>query len=398
MRHREPLTPDEARELEAIDLALAGEPVEHDLRELEDLVHEVRATAPQMSPELTARLEHIVDHGPEPVAAPAAAVKPRRPGRWVLMPALGTVAAVVVALVVVLGNDSGDPRTSVVDNAVDAGPAVGETFTPQSGADTTELDAPASADRRRQGSEPAAAPAAAAGAAPTIAPSGKRNVERSVFLVLETPRSELESTADDVNRTVHRFRGIVARSSVNSNDQSGGEASYDLRIPTNRLDDALAALSELGHVVERRQDLDDITSSFTSTQDRLDEARAERRGLLKALGNATTQTRIESIRARLRLVRGQLASAKRQMASLQRRANYSRVSVTLRGNGKAEPGGGTWSPGDAANDALRVLEVMAGIALIAIAVAIPLALLGLAILFGARVARARRRESALDAT
>ena len=47
-RHDE-LTPDGRRELDAVDRALAAQPVEADLRELEDLVHDVRATAPAMS-------------------------------------------------------------------------------------------------------------------------------------------------------------------------------------------------------------------------------------------------------------------------------------------------------------------------------------------------------------
>jgi len=306
-----------------------------------------------------------------------------------------TVTRISDAVVIVLGSNNDDQAIMGLSGGKD----VPTRATPGSSAGTTEADQSApSATRRDQRTQSAPAPAASSRSGPPIAAQRQRKVERSVFLVLETPKDKLESTADDVNQTVHRFRGIVASSSVSSNDQSGGEASYDLRIPTGRLDDALAALSELGHVVERRQDLDDITASFSSTQERLDEARAERRALLRALGNATTQARIESIRTRLRLVRAQIASAKGQMASLQRRANYSRVSVTVRGNGKAEQGGGTWSPGDAAGDALRVLEVIAGIALIALAVATPLALLGAAILFGARVTRTRRRESALDPT
>ena len=50
MRHRDHLTPEQERELEALERALTGEPVEFDLHELEELVHDIRATAPEMSP------------------------------------------------------------------------------------------------------------------------------------------------------------------------------------------------------------------------------------------------------------------------------------------------------------------------------------------------------------
>ena len=63
MRHRDPLTDEQREELDALDRALAGEPVPYELRELEELVRDVRATAPEMSPAFAARLEHEVQEG-----------------------------------------------------------------------------------------------------------------------------------------------------------------------------------------------------------------------------------------------------------------------------------------------------------------------------------------------
>jgi hypothetical protein len=201
-------------------------------------------------------------------------------------------------------------------------------------------------------------------------------------------------------RTVDRFGGIVASSAIGS-DESSGEATFELRIPTGRLDDALAALSKLGHVAQRRQSLVDITRSFTSVQDRLSDARAERRGLLRALAGAATQRQVDSLRARLRDVRSRIARRSGDLDALRRRADQSRVSVTVRADGR-RPGagagsGGSWSPSDAARDALRVLEVIAGVALVALAVLAPLALLAALVALGVRSGRRRRRKGALDA-
>jgi hypothetical protein len=63
----------------------------------------------------------------------------------------------------------------------------------------------------------------------------------------------------------------------------------------------------------------------------------------------------------------------------------------------APPHGGPWTPGDALHDAGRVLEVLAGAALVGGAVLLPLALLAAAAAIAARALRRRRRESALDA-
>ena len=59
--------------------------------------------------------------------------------------------------------------------------------------------------------------------------------------------------------------------------------------------------------------------------------------------------------------------------------------------------GSAWGPGDAARDALRVLAVLAGVALVAGAVLLPLTLLGLSAALAAHVLRRRRREAALGA-
>ena len=91
MRHRDPLTDEQRDELDALDRAIAGAPVPYELRELEELVRDVRATAPEMSPAFAARLEQEVRDGfPTPQERPP--VRVRRPfaGRpWLLLPAAG---------------------------------------------------------------------------------------------------------------------------------------------------------------------------------------------------------------------------------------------------------------------------------------------------------------------
>ncbi|HUR84188.1 MAG TPA: DUF4349 domain-containing protein [Solirubrobacteraceae bacterium] len=413
MRRRDLLNPDEERELDALERALAGEPVEPDLHELEDLVRDIRASAPEMTPAFAARLEHEVAEGfPNPAPRPPR----RRPQRWMLLPAAGTLAVALIALVVVLGQTGGGGTEGTQFSATggdegaaavleDAPAAGGTGGVARDSASPTDESAPEPSARRSPAPQASQAttpppPVAQSRPRPTAVTksAARRQVERAAQLILETPSGKVEETSDDVIRTVDRFDGIVASSSIGSDDEDGGEATFDLRIPSDRLDDALAALSKLGHVAERRQQLEDITASFTSVQDRLADARAERRGLLKALGRATTQSQIAGLRAQLRSARSQISRLEGDLNSLRRRADLSTVSLTVRGveGAGAGSGGGDWSPGDAAADALRVLEVMAGVALIALAISVPLGLLGAAIALGARSARRRDRERALD--
>jgi hypothetical protein len=410
MRRHDPLTDEQRVELDALDRALAGYPVPSELRELEELVRDVRATAPEMSPAFAARLEQEVQEGfpPGRERRPVSVRRPWTERRWVLLPAAGSLAAVLVALIVVFGN-TGDERSSSVDDfgavaTQEASPTAGDTADSAGGAGGgagAAADSAASTARRQSTPSSPASPSASAVApsppAGAVAPGRARKVERHAVLALRTPDDEFDRTTDAVIATVSRFGGIVASSQIGDSDAVGGEASFDLRIPTERLDRALAALSRLGHVTERSQSLQDITASFHSAQERLTDARAERRGLLRALGRATTQNAIDSLRAQLRTVSSRIAGLKGELSSLRRRADLSRVDLTVRGGGeRGSTGGGAWTPGDAAGDALRVLEVLAGVALVGLAVLAPLALIGAAVALAVRGARRRRRESALD--
>ncbi len=404
MRRSDPPTPEQARELEALDRALAGEPVGPGLHELEQLVGDLRATAPQMSPAFAARLERDVADGfPEPVER-----RPlRSPRRWVLLPAGGVLAAALIALVVVLGQDDARAPDQVARQSAPA--TVAEAPAPEAAGDSAGGTRAAEADQVAP-TQPNATPAPssasapalsapAAGSAPSaakIAPPRSRKVQRSVELALEAPSAKVGETSDDVIRTVDRFGGLVSSSAINDAGE-GADAIFDLRIPTARLDAALAALSQLAHVANRTQSLQDITSSFTSVQDRLSDARAERRGLLRALGRATTQAQIDSLKARLRQARSTIARLNGDLQALRRRADLATVTVSITGVAdEGAGGGGRWSPGDAAADAVRVLEVMAGAGLVGLAVALPLGLLGLVLALSARVLRRRGRERALD--
>jgi hypothetical protein len=352
-------------DLEELERALAGEP-----SRFTELVADVRSQRPQMDPAFAARLDARVDE--------ARKAPPRR--SWLAWsPVAGFAAAVVVALIVV--SSGGD----------DANPGGGSSQSVSSASQA------APADRSAKSAAPALSSGAASEAVtPQSSPPTGRKVERNTTMQLSTSRSDVQSVADQVIATTQRFGGIVDSSQISTSDAEAS-AVFALRIPTRRLDDAVAALSKLAHVASLSQGSTDITGSFVSAADRLRDARAERRALLKALARANTTQEVDALKARLRDNRSQIAAIKGELNSLRRRANLSRIDVTVAGNGHKGASGGTWTPGDAAGDALRVLEVAAGVVLIGLAVLVPLALIGGAAAFAARATRRRRRDSALDA-
>ena len=185
--------------------------------------------------------------------------------------------------------------------------------------------------------------------------------------------------------------GFVQSSTISS--QEGG--SLELRVPSDRLETAIQRISRLGRVRELSRRSVDITANVVSARERLSDARAERKSLLAQLANAVTVNETESIRARLEIVSREISSARRALRRVNNEANFANLSVAVvpRAGGDDE---GAWTPGDAFDDALRVLEVVAGVAVIAAAVLLPFTLIWLLAWLGHRAVVRRRRERALD--
>jgi hypothetical protein len=149
-------------------------------------------------------------------------------------------------------------------------------------------------------------------------------------------------------------------------------------------------------VRELSRSTEDITAQVVSARERLNDARAERKGLLRQLANATTTNVTDSIKARLRIVGREIAAYRNALRRVNNRADFADVAVTLVTARGAAAAGGTWTPGDAFHDALRVLEVIAGVAVIVAAVALPLLVAWLLGWLARRGVTRRRRERALD--
>ena len=355
------MTSPEAAELEAVDAALAGREVAPEHAALGELALLLRDERPEPTLRWTEQLDRQVKAG---FQRPRRRLRDRVPG-WVAPLAATAVLLTPVALAAVLlpggsddsegGGDSASSGAAITEAAPDFAP-------PAPGGDP-------SSDGRRS-----------------------RAVQRSASLTLAAPSREIDAVAAGAGRVAADLGGFVASSSISSTD--GGR--LELRVPSDRLDTAIQRLSRLGDVRELSRESLDITSQSVSARERLGDARAERRSLLRQLAAATTLNETESLRARLRIVSREIASARSAVRRVDNRARFADVGVTLTATrGAAEPGG-AWTPRDALDDALRVLEVTAGVALVAAAVLLPFALAGALAALTRRGLHRRRRERALD--
>ena len=378
-REPEP-TPETIRELEALDAALAGEPVDPEHAELGALAIALREEAPRPRPEFALALDLRARDGfPAPEAVASILPRKRMPRRrWGL--ALGAAASVFIALTAVLSsgvldsqNDNGNRRSEPVDEplVLKSAPATGDQAAPEQALSSPSAGAPAPRLQRRQ-------------------------VERSASLTLAAPRDEIEDTADRAIEVTDRYGGFVMNSSVSGGEGPDVGATLELRLPARRLQPALADLSKLAHVRTRTQGSRDITAAFRSPRRRLADALAERRGLLRRLERAVTPNETVAIRARLRAVNRRIDRAQAQLRALRNRVVYAPVQVRIEPGAASRADTGGWSLGDALGDALGVLRTLLGATLVALAVLIPAALLGGLGLLAYRGSLRRRRERALE--
>ena len=111
---------------------------------------------------------------------------------------------------------------------------------------------------------------------------------------------------------------------------------------------------------------------------------------------------MDSIQARLHDANASIASDLSRLRGLQRQVAYSNITVRIESTTAPPPGraGSSHSSGftigKAAHDAGRVLVVVAGVALIALAVMVPVGLVVALLAWVGFAVRRRRREQALD--
>ena len=428
MRQSDRLPPDPEilDELEAIDAALLGlrvDPMHAELAELTVLLADDRpAIDPDFARALDARVAHRFAPMPENAGgatsagrAPDRPRRRRRALRWTGSAIGGAIAVAFAAVVVVVGMNNGPVR--VVDHSASSAPGAAR----HSAGTGTGFDGvgPVTRAAKSRGAVPNAGSSAGATGSPVTAPgataaptaatpapgpvSNGRRVVQSAQLALTSSGAHLDYVSQEVFNVVGEENGIVRNSSVTSG--SNGYATFSLSIPSQNLQQTMTNLSELRYatVASRTDATRDVNDQYLNDVRALADARALRTSLLKQLANAVTQAQIDSLNAQIHDAEASIGSDEATLNGLQSKINFSSLDVQINAAPfpatppVATPSKG-FTIGHAAHDAVRVLTVAAGVALIAFAALVPFALSAALVAWIGYWVRRRRREQALDAT
>jgi hypothetical protein len=375
----------------------------------DEIERELRAMRPEPDPDFARRLDEwaAADFPPGAGLGPRIAAKGRAAGpfrrawerlsatppRRILMP-VGAAATAVVAVAIVISNNDGgsmgaseDSSSSVVHSAAkpsapqatdsaSAG-AASEASPPFTGPDTNSMNVVPESD----------ANGVARG-------TDERLVDATARLSLGTEASKVQDVANKVVDVTDSHAGIVSDSQVTT-DQGGARASFSLEIPYDQLDAAMSDLSGLADVISRTEGGTDITAKavharrdLATTLEQIHKARI-------ALIQADARDQKLILKSQIQSLNANADAYRTELKGVERQARYATVDVEVTSKDSDSGGSGGWGLDDAFHDSGNVLEVIAGVGLVTLAVMLPvslIALLGWAI--ASRTIR-RRREAVL---
>ena len=386
-RSDKPLDPRVEHELATIERALGGRDTDPGDAALAELALLLRDERPDPNPGWAARLDERAAAGFPRGGGGRGGKRPsRRSGGW-MAPAGALATLLLVVVVVAVVNEGGGTSGGNADSASSgsAGAPTATTVAPDAQAGAMERDAaPFNNAYRASG---------ASADSGKIAPGTEnRKVDRDAQLSLSTRPDEVRSVTGEVISITRSLDGIVASSQV-SETPDGASASLQLTIPTRNLDQALDRMTDLADVDSLNESAVDITRPVIDAKDRLRDAEARRRELLKALGNATTESEADALEAKIADARREIARAEAAYERVTGKARLSDLAVSVASNPDAST---HRSLGDWLDDAVDVLRTLAGVLLVSLAVLVPLGLIAALVAWVVARIRRRRRERALD--
>jgi hypothetical protein len=345
--------------------------------DLEMLIRDVR---PEPHPGWAAKLDaRVAARFPKPTPAwkkPLIAFR----ANFMALSAVATVGCVLVALALVAAPNLGGGDDAETAGGASSAPAVAPEAAQDASGGASTADAPRAVDEAKTFSR------------------DDRAVLSSATLTLSTTPDKVSTVSDRAIRVVDGLGGYVQTSRVDANGNQAN-AMLVVKIPSEKLDTGIAQLSKLAHVKGRSQQEEDVTDQREVLEARVRDARADRDGLRIRLSKATTDAERSKLRAQLDRASRRVTQRQRALNELGQAVSFATVELTIDGDrrgGAAAPPEGRWTPGDALGDALRVLEVIAGVLVIALAVLLPIGLIAVLGLLGGRIVVRHRRERALD--
>jgi Domain of unknown function (DUF4349) len=233
------------------------------------------------------------------------------------------------------------------------------------------------------------------------APNPNRHQDYEAWMRVRV--KDLDALTDSTNeamQVVRSYGGYVASVQQTTSTGKPGQADLVLRIPVNRVDDALVRLSQLGTVLDRHLSITDLEQVLRQQQRRIAQLKIQIARLTEALqGDLPADVRVR-LQLQLEQARADLARATNARKATLDEAAFARISMTLTTQRAVAPvakeGAGRFER--AVREAGSFLARAGAVALFLLIVLSPFILLGAAGWWGTRAYRRREERRLLAGT
>ena len=157
-----------------------------------------------------------------------------------------------------------------------------------------------------------------------------RKLIKSVDISAES--LDFDNAISSLNKEIKNCGGYIEQSEMSGNaydEDSLRYASFDIRIPADKMDEFLNGVNELCNVTQKSESVRDETSSYVDTESHLNALRAEEESLLSLLKQATRVEDIISLQSRLTEVIYQIESYEGILRTIDDLVDYSTVSIYI---------------------------------------------------------------------
>ncbi len=173
---------------------------------------------------------------------------------------------------------------------------------------------------------------------------------------------DASATSDEIARLTESMGGFVISTNLyettyGQNDTRVKQASVSIRVPADRLDEALSKIKDMAVEVQSENvSGQDVTAEYTDLQSRLRNLEAAEKQLQNIMDGATKTEDVLSVYNQLVSIREQIEVIKGQIKYYDESAAFSQISIELIPDVVAQPLDiGGWRPVGVARDAVELL-------------------------------------------
>jgi hypothetical protein len=155
---------------------------------------------------------------------------------------------------------------------------------------------------------------------PQIARTGKVNL----FV------ADVDKSVSTLSRIARQQNGdVFALQVTNADAATRASADMSIRVPADRFDATLAAVTQAGNVRDRSVSAEDLTGDITDSSARLRNLRRTESDIRKIMDRSGTVTQVLDAENQLSQVREQIETLESEIKSMEQRVVYSTIDVGL---------------------------------------------------------------------